>query len=66
MKLQKIGGYGSIVSAFLCAICLVIFLLVVPRLGLVGPRDLIDPVISPCTTSLSLKYLFLEFFILVF
>ena len=44
MKLQKIGGFGSIGSAFLCAICLVILLLVFPRLGLVEPRDWNDPV----------------------
>jgi len=44
MKLQKIGGIGSIASAILCAICLVFFLLVFPRLGLVGPSDWIDPV----------------------
>jgi hypothetical protein len=44
MKLQKIGGVGSIVHAFLCAISLVILLLVFPRLGLVGLSDLSDPV----------------------
>jgi hypothetical protein len=44
MKLQKIGGYASIVNAFLCAIFLVFLLLVLPRLGLVGPSDWIDPV----------------------
>jgi len=44
MKLQKIGGFGSIGSAFLCAIYLVILLLVFPSLGLVGPSDWNDPV----------------------
>jgi hypothetical protein len=43
MKLQKIGGVGSIGSAFLAAIYLVFFLLVFPSLGLVGPSDWIDP-----------------------
>jgi hypothetical protein len=44
MKLQKIGGFASIVSAVVCAICLVFLLLVFPLLGLVGPSDWIDPV----------------------
>jgi hypothetical protein len=44
MKLQKIGGVGSIGSACLCAIYLVFFFLVFPSLGLVGPNDWIDPV----------------------
>ena len=39
MKLQKIGGIGSIGKAILDAISLVFFLLVLPRLGLVGPSD---------------------------
>jgi len=43
MKLQKIGGVGSIGFACLCAIYLVFFFLVLPRLGLVGPSDWIDP-----------------------
>ena len=44
MKLQRIGGVSSIGSAFLCAIYLVFFFLVFPRLGLVRPSDWIDPV----------------------
>jgi len=44
MKLQKIGGVGSIGLACLCAIYLVFFFLVFPSLGLVGPNDWIDPV----------------------
>ena len=44
MKLQKIGGVGSIGFACLCAIYLVFFFLVFPSLGLVGPNDWIDPV----------------------
>jgi hypothetical protein len=44
MKLQKIGGVGSIGFACLCAIFLVFFLLVCPRLGLVESSDWIDPV----------------------
>jgi len=46
MKLQKIGGVGSIGFACLCVIYLVFFLLVFPRLGFVGPSDWIDPVKS--------------------
>jgi hypothetical protein len=44
MKLQKIGGVCSIGFACLCAIFLVFFLLVCPRLGLVESSDWIDPV----------------------
>ena len=44
MKLQKIGGFGSIVTAILLIIALVIMLFVFPRLGLVGPSDWFDPV----------------------
>lgn len=44
MKLQKIGGVASIGFACLCAIFLVFFFLVCPRLGLVGSSDWIDPV----------------------
>ena len=44
MKLQKIGGVGSIGFACLCAIFLVFYFLVFPRLGLVGESDWIDPV----------------------
>jgi hypothetical protein len=44
MKLQKIGGFGSIANALLSAIFLVFLLLVLPRLGLVGPSDWHDPV----------------------
>jgi hypothetical protein len=51
MKLQKIGGVGSIGFACLCAIYLVFFFLVLPRLGLVGPSDWIDPV--KCNTAWS-------------
>jgi len=43
MKLQKIGGVGSIGLACLCAIYLVFFFLVFPSLGLIGPNDWIDP-----------------------
>ena len=53
MKLQKIGGYASIVNAFLCAIGLVFLLLVFPRLGLVGPSDWIDPVKGIAASSAS-------------
>lgn len=53
MKLQKIGGVGSIGNAFLCAIYLVFFLLVLPSLGLVGPNDWIDPVKSIAAQSAS-------------
>lgn len=44
MKLQKIGGFGSIANAILLVIFLVILLLVFPHLGLVGPSDWNDPV----------------------
>ena len=44
MKLQKIGGVASIGFACLCAIFLVFYFLVFPRLGLVGSSDWIDPV----------------------
>jgi len=44
MKLQKIGGFGSIVSAFLMVIFLVFLLVVFPRLGLVELSDWFDPV----------------------
>jgi hypothetical protein len=44
VKLQKIGGVGSIGFACLCAIFLVFHLLVFPRLGLVGESDWIDAV----------------------
>lgn len=44
MKLQKIGGFSSIVSAFLMVIFLVFILLVFPRLGLVELSDWFDPV----------------------
>jgi hypothetical protein len=53
MKLQKIGGVGSIGFACLFAIYLVFFLLVLPRLGLVGPSDWIDPVKSNAARSTS-------------
>ena len=46
MKLQKIGGIGSIGTAILVVIMLVIMLIVSPRLGLVGPSDWLDPVKS--------------------
>jgi hypothetical protein len=74
MKLQKIGGFGSIASALVSAIWLVILLLVVPRLGLVGPSDWIDPVkgiaaqsASPITFFLfNLEYIFFSIaFILI-
>jgi len=44
MKLQKIGGYGSIGNAILLVIALVIIFIVAPRLGLVGQSDWNDPV----------------------
>jgi len=44
MKLQKIGGVGSIGYACLCAIYLLFFFVVFPSLGLLGPNDWIDPV----------------------
>jgi hypothetical protein len=44
MKLQKIGGVASIGFACLCAIFLVFYFLVFPRLGLVVSSDWIDPV----------------------
>jgi hypothetical protein len=44
MKLQKIGGFGSIGDAILLVIVLAIMLLVFPQLGLVGPSDWNDPV----------------------
>jgi hypothetical protein len=44
MKLQKIGGYGSLGSVLVTAIFLAIVLLVFPRLGLVGPSDRMDPI----------------------
>jgi hypothetical protein len=53
MKLQKIGGVGSIGFACLCVIYLVFFLLVFPRFGLVGPSDWIDPVKSNAAWSTS-------------
>jgi hypothetical protein len=66
MKLQKIGGFGSIASALLSAIFLVFLLFLLPRLGLVGPSDWIDPVkciaagsASPITFFLlNLEYIF--------
>lgn len=44
MKLQKLGGFGSIGSAFIVAIFLVIVGFVFPRLGLLGPSDRMDPI----------------------
>src|SRR4030042_3223221 len=44
MKLQKIGGYGSIWNAILLVSALVIIFIVAPRLGLVGQSDWNDPV----------------------
>jgi hypothetical protein len=44
MKLQKIGGISSIGRAILDAIFLVFVFLLFPRIGVVGPSDLIDPV----------------------
>jgi len=43
MKLQKIGGVASIANAVLTVIFLLIFLVVFPRLGLMGPEDSMDP-----------------------
>jgi hypothetical protein len=44
MKLQKIGGVGSIASALIGTMAMVIIALVFPRLGLVGPGDRMDPI----------------------
>jgi len=44
MKLQRIGGVGSIASALIGAMAMVIIALVFPRLGLVGPADRMDPI----------------------
>ena len=44
MKLQKIGGFGSIGSALIGIMALVIVGFVFPRLGLVGPSDRMDPI----------------------
>jgi len=43
MSLQRIGGVASVANGFLWALSLVFFIVVLPRLGLVGPSDLIDP-----------------------
>jgi len=43
MKLQKAGGVASIANAVLTVIFLLIFLVVFPRLGLMGPEDSMDP-----------------------
>jgi hypothetical protein len=43
MKLQKIGGVASMANAVLTVIFLLIFLVVFPRLGLMGPQDSMDP-----------------------
>jgi hypothetical protein len=59
MKLQKIGGVGSIGFACLCAIYLVFFFLVFPSLGLVGPNDWIDPVKGIAAASASAITFFL-------
>jgi hypothetical protein len=44
MKLQKIGGCGSIASALIGAMALLIVGLVFPRLGIVSPGDRFDPI----------------------
>ena len=44
MKLQKIGGFGSIASVLIGAMAMVIIALVFPCLGLVGPSDRMDPI----------------------
>ena len=53
MKLQKIGGYASIVNGLLTLLLLMILILIFPRLGLVEPSDWIDPVkgINACIKS---------------
>jgi hypothetical protein len=43
MKLQKVGGFGSVASALIGAMAMVIIAFVFPRLGLVGPADRMDP-----------------------
>jgi hypothetical protein len=43
MKLQKVGGYASMLNAVLLVIVLVIMLVVFPRLGLTGLNDSLDP-----------------------
>jgi nitrate reductase NapE component len=74
MKLQKIGGYASLVQAFLSAFFLCVLIVVFPRLGLVGPSDYNDPLkgiaassASPITfLLLSLDYVLLSIaFILI-
>jgi hypothetical protein len=44
MKLQKIGGFGSIASALIGVSYLMIVRFVYPRLGLFGPSDRADPI----------------------
>jgi hypothetical protein len=44
MKLQKVGGFGSVASALIGAMAMVIIAFVFPRLGLVGPADRMDPI----------------------
>ncbi len=44
MKLQKVGGYASIVYGLLALFFLVIIIFVLPGLGLVEPSDWSDPV----------------------
>jgi hypothetical protein len=43
MNLRRIGGVASVANGFLWVLSLVFFIVVLPRLGLVGPSDLIDP-----------------------
>jgi len=60
MKLQKVGGFGSIGTAILLVIALVIMLFVFPHLGLVGPSDWFDPVkgLNAASTSPITFFLF--------
>ena len=60
MKLQKVGGSGSIGTAILLVIALVIMLFVFPHLGLVGPSDWFDPVkgLNAASTSPITFFLF--------
>jgi hypothetical protein len=65
MKLQKVGGFGSIGSAFIIAIFLVIVGLVFPRLGLVGPSDRMDPIKGIAAESASRITFFLLNLVLI-
>lgn len=63
MKLQKIGGIGSIGTAILIVIMLVIILLVFPRLGLMGPSAWYDT--TKCLDAMSVSSISFFIFSLV-